>query len=135
MLSYNQSLLWSRFSNIYAGSFTSWLLIFLLHFFIFLVFFTTSNLPDRISFSSFCFFLSFLAYLISFLFVIFRSLNSRTWLLSCFNSSALRFFSSHVTLGPLLTKLLVGLRLMPSFQVRLLLFMPTVYFLSCDLIS
>lgn len=135
VLCYDQSLLWSRFSKISAGSLTSWLLIFLLHFFMFLVFLTTSNLPALTSFNSFCFLRSFLASLISFLLAIFFSLNSRTWFLSYFSSSALFFFSSQVILGPLLTVLFVGLRLTPSFQVRLLLFMPTVNFLSWDLMS
>lgn len=124
-----------RFSNISAGSLTSWLLIFLLHFFMFLVFLTTQNLPDLISLYSFCFLRSLRIYLIYFLRITFLALNCLTCSLRDFRSSPRFFFSSHVTAGPLLTKFLVGLRLSPTFHVRPLLFLPIVNLGSCDLIS
>ena len=39
----------TRFSKTSAGSLTSWLFIFLFHFFMLLVFLITSNFPDLIS--------------------------------------------------------------------------------------
>lgn len=100
----------------------------------FLVFLMTSNLPDFISFSSFCFFRYLRNSRNSLRLSTFFALKARTWSRSCFSSSPRFFFSSHVTAGPLLTVLLVGLRFTPCFQLRRLLFCPRVNLGSWDLI-
>jgi hypothetical protein len=122
-------------SNTSAGNLTSWLLIFLLHFFMFLVFLMTSNLPDLISLYYLCFFFCLRSSLISFLLTIFLALNYFICERRVFNSSAFCCFYSQVNTGPRLTKALVGLRFTPTFHVLLLLFMPMVNFSSLDLIS
>ena len=118
-----------------AGSLTSWSLIFLLHFFMFLVFLITSNLPDLISLYIFCFFFCFRISFNYFLLAIFFSLNSRSCSRRIFLSSPFFFFSYHVCAGPLLRVVFVGLCRPPIFQERPLLFIPAVNLVSFDLRS